>query len=468
MTWLQRRITQAKHRLWVNRWFHTASRSITAAACVYAVVILSQRLFELPLPLTWTGLALGGIALLASLVWAGVTREGDVCAAARLDEAAGLRERLSSGWYCRQSGDPFAQAVVTDAERTSSSLSTGRHIRLRMPKAGLLAGASVVLAAMMFLIEPGLLRGDKAKEAAAADAIVTQTKLAVRRKLDAVARMTEANPALNDLDSDVKDLDTKVLDSLRGSEGIRHEAVKKIDRLSDAVRDKRKDSKYDGVRTVRKMMRGLKTSATSQAPTQKLARALRRGDLNAARKEMQAIKEMLATLKFDEDQELVASMTKQLDTLAKQLDKLAKNDKLADKLVRAGLEPDKARRMLEHLKKNDLTQLRKSLEDRGLTEKQVNALIQQVSQHQQARGPARKLAQGMKSAASAAAAGKAADAVAGLSMAEGQLSELEMLEQEMNGLDGALAELQNARNDLDKPCPVCHGTGMRGGHPCPG
>jgi hypothetical protein len=77
-----------------------------------------------------------------------------------------------------------------------------------------------------------------------------------------------------------------------------------------------------------------------------------------------------------------------------------------------------------------------------------------------------KMAQAMGQGAKAAGAGKAGEAAAGLSAAADQLSELEQLEQEMNQLDAALAELQNAQENLDNPCTQCNGTGMNGGKRC--
>src|SRR3989304_5122435 len=90
------------------------------------------------------GLAGGGIAS------AGADRSAR--AAAKWDEAAGLRERLSSGRYCVGVDDPFAQAVVADAERISGSLSVRSHIRLRSPRPLGFAIIALVLACMSFLV----------------------------------------------------------------------------------------------------------------------------------------------------------------------------------------------------------------------------------------------------------------------------------------------------------------------------
>ena len=65
----------------------------------------------------------------------------------------------------------------------------------------------------------------------------------------------------------------------------------------------------------------------------------------------------------------------------------------------------------------------------------------------------------MKKASNGANAGQMGAAVAGLSMAGDQLSELEQLEQEMNQLDAAMADLQASASQISNPCSKCKGGG---------
>jgi hypothetical protein len=83
----------------------------------------------------------------------------------------------------------------------------------------------------------------------------------------------------------------------------------------------------------------------------------------------------------------------------------------------------------------------------------------QLQQRQQARGIAKNLSQSFKQGAKCNNPDQMGDAVTGLSMAGDQLSELERLEQEMNQLDSALADLQNSRQGVDRPCKACNGRG---------
>jgi len=459
MMQLERQIKVTQRRLWLNRWMGDVCRTTAAAALLYASMVLVQRLFDLPLPLFALGVAMAAAALIVSVVLTFARRETEAFAAVALDRAAGLRERISSGRHCLGSDDPFARAVVADAERVSSALSPRRHIRLVVPRPLSFSLLSVTVAALMFLLSPGLLKSTAAKESDAREQLIEETSVAVKRKLDEVRRLTETTPVLQNLQEGLNDLDKQAGGALRRPSDVRHEAVKKIDALADAVKKKRDQADYDAARAARKMMRSLKSPDAADAPTQKLVKSLQQGDVKTALEEVKALKEVLATLKSDEDKELVKKMSAQLDDLAKQLEKLAKPERLAEKLAEAGLKQEDVDRLLEQLKKKDLEQLKQELAEKGLSEQQIQKLAEQLQQQQKAGSIAEQLAQGMKQAAKGAGSGQMGEAVAGLSMAEGQLSDLELLEQEMNQLDAALAQIEEARSDLGRPCSACQGAG---------
>jgi hypothetical protein len=304
----------------------------------------------------------------------------------------------------------------------------------------------------MFLISPGLLAPSEAVEAKEQAAQLKETAVVVKRKMDAVRRMAEATPALQDLTDRLDGRDLAPAEKLRKPADLRHQAMKKIDRLADAVKQKRGDAKYDAAREMRKMMRGLKVPKSADTAAAKLSKALAKGDFKTAKEEINALREQLATLKSEQDKELAAKMSRQLTNLAKQLEQLANEEKLAKKLEEAGVKKEDAERLLESLKKEDLDQLQKELEKQGLAPKQAQKMADQMKRQQQAGGMAQQLAQALGQGAQAGQ-GQSGNAVAGLSAAADQLSELEALQQEMNQLDAALAELQNARNDLGQSGP---------------
>lgn len=466
MTILEEKIRAAQRRLWLNLFLHTVTISIAVAGGVFAVVTAVQRLFDLPIPLLPVAVAFLAVTFVFGVVWTVSFRAAPEVAAARLDEAAGLRERISSGRFCLHATDPFAAAVVADAERISASVTPRQHLRLVAPPALGWAAMSIVLAAAMFLISPGLLKSPDAMAKEEQRTEVQQAKLAVKQQMDKVRKLTEATPLLQDLQDKLGAAEQVPAGQLHRPGDVRHEALKKIDALADAVKEKRSSQDYDAARDVQRKLRGLKSPQSEDAPTQKLTDSLMKGDFKAAKEEIEKIQEQLATLKSEEDKAFAAKMSKQLEELAKQIEKLSKNEQLAKKLEQMGVKKEDLERILENLKKEDLEQLKKQLEEKGVGQREIEQIAKQLQQQQNAKGMMNKLAQGMQQGAKSAGAGQAAEAAAGLSAAAEQLSELEQLEQEMNQLDAAMAGLQNAQEDLENPCSQCNGTGLKNGQRC--
>jgi len=453
MTQLDKHVQTAYRRLWINRWFHIAATTVAAAFLVFATVVLIQRLFDLAIPVWKIGSGLLGAAAIFSFLWGHVTRPTVEFAAAEIDRAAGLSERLSSGLYCRSSDDPFARAVVEDADRVARSIRVQQHIRLSAPRSLSWALGSLFLASAMFLITPGLLKSDKAIAEDRGSAEIQEVQVAIKKQLEPLAKFAEITPEVEDFSDDLETLEQDAGGTLHRADDIRHEAIKKIDRLEDALKKKRDGETYKAVPELKKMLRRLRIPNPNDSMTDKITRSLAKGDFKTAKEEIEKLKEQLATLKSDDDKKFAEKMGKQLEQLAKKLEQVAKEDKLEQKLEQAGIKKEDAKRMLEKLSKKDLDQLQKQLEKSGMSQKQIEKVKKQIQQRQAARTMAQKMAQGMKQAAKGARSGMTGQSMAGLKMAGDQLSDLEKLEQEMNELESAMAGLQEAKNNIDKPCP---------------
>lgn len=448
MTTWEQRVVVARTRLTIDRWIARTTFGLAIAAGLFATVVAVDRLFGFALPVRWIGLALLGALLLAATVATLVRRISRDEAAVRLDEAAGLRERLSTAGYCTSSSEPFEQAVVADAEQTARSITVARHIRFTVPRSLGAAASTCVLAALMFLISPGWLRRSGA-EARSASGEVQQTRAVVQQRMDKVRQMVENTPALQDLKDNLKGKDDSPAAQLERPEFIRHEAIKKIDQLADAIKQKRDDDKYDAANDLRKLLRPLQPPKEPSGPTEQLAKSLAKGDLKTAQEEIKKLQEQLATLKSEEDKEMVKKIGSQLEELAKQIEKLAENKQLQAQLEQAGIKPEDAQRMLENLKKDDLEQLKKQLEEKGFSQQQMQKLANQLQQQQQASSLAKKLAEALNQAGQCKNGQQTAESQSGLSNAGQQLSQMEQLEQEGAQLDAAASELQNAREGMD-------------------
>lgn len=465
MSHLERQVRATQRRLWLDRWLSAITWCLGATGAAFAILVLVQRLWDHPWPIWPIGAGMLFAAVFTSIIWTVVCRESAEVAAAKLDAAAGLRERISSGRYCASAEDPFAQAVVADAERIATSISPRQHIKLTVPRPLGATMCTLVIAALMFLIRPGLLKKDQT--AVATPVQVEATKVAIKKTMDQVKQMVETNPALEDLKDELGDKDKEPTPKLEKPEDLRHNSIKQIDNLADAIKQKREDEKYDAANELRKMLRPLESPKEPNAQTENLTKALSQGDFKAAKEELNQLKEQLATMKHEEDKQMVENLSKQLDDISKQIEKLAENKQLQQQLEQAGIKKEDVERMLENLKKEDLEQMKKQLEEKGMSQQQIQKLAEQMKKQQQAGSLAKKLSQQMQQASKCNNPSQMGEAMSGMSQAAEQLSQMEQLEQEAQQLDSAMAQLQDQKDNLDqKPCSKCSGSGQKDGKPC--
>jgi hypothetical protein len=101
---------------------------------------------------------LGGLAvsLLGAFIYSMVRRPTVYGAALRIDEVLGLKEKYSTALYARLQNDPFAQASVLDAERSSEDVSLYKRFPLAFPKQWLATAAIFVAAMLVALLMPPL------------------------------------------------------------------------------------------------------------------------------------------------------------------------------------------------------------------------------------------------------------------------------------------------------------------------
>ena len=445
----------------MNRWFGLLCLAVTVAAGAFAAIVLLDRLYgwDWPLGVLCMGLAIA--AFITSLIWATATRVEHGQAAAVLDEAAGLRERLSSGLHCMDGKDPFERAVLACAEETSANLAVRQHIRFTMPHQIGSASMAVVIAVAMLLLPSGMLAGDEGGR----DENAVQVKRAavvVKKRTERIKRRARTNTALRELAEDLDKLPDGEFDK---PADVRHDALKKLDRMRDILKQQRGSEKFEHAKEFKKMLRSLKPSSRLDTPANRLAKALAKGDFKAARALAEEMRKQLAGVN-PKDVHKLQAMQKQLEQLAKKLEALANDDKTIKQLLQAGLKKEDIERMLKNLTAEDIEQLKEKLEKLGLSQEAIQKLTKSLQKRMGANQMARRLAQALDQAAQAVAAGSPSGAASGMEGAGGQLSELEMLEQEMNEIDSMMADLQSAKNDLGNPCSVCNGTGMARGGLC--
>lgn len=459
MTHLHRQARIARRRLWINHWLTTLGWCLTGALVVLAVALAVSRGAELLLPMNIVLGTLGGAVLIVSLVWASMRCEEEQEAAAVLDKAAGLKERVSSGLYCESMNDPYAQAVVADAEKLSSAVTARQFIPVRAPRSGGWAVGSAAVAALTLLLPMGWLSGEDDAPQGLDNQQVQQTNVVVKRQIDTVTKTIRDSETLKDLEQQLQEMEKPSAPEMQRPDQIRNEALKKLDRFADMLRERKEKNLLES-NEMRKKLRRLKSDDSDNSLVNKLTKAMANGDFKEAKEHVEQLQEKLAKLNKEDDSEYIRQLEKQLKDLAKQLEEAAKSDKLAQKLQQAGIDKEQAERMLERLSKKDKEEIKKALEQAGMSQQQMKKMMEEMKKSQQASSQCKKMSQSAQQAASAAGQGQMGQSMQNMQAMQDALSDMESLEQELSEIESAMSDVQNSKDNLSNPCGQCNGSGQ--------
>lgn len=486
MNAFERQVKQAQHRLWVNRWLRLWGWALLMTAALWTLAWIVDRLFfpgMLPVARS------AGAGLVASLVvslgWLVFTREPPITAAAALDEAAGLRERVSTSLQIQPNPtEPFAKAVVADAQRAMAGLSARRFIPIRWAGSLSLSSAMILVAlASTLLPEFDLLSRNQAKadEARRLDHL-EKVRSVVAKPVSVMRQIAEKYP-------DIKLDDQNRLDDPLGpdrpldADVLRRQAVKKLDRLQDALRERANSDRLAALKETKKRLERLGEPSDPKNELGRLMGALSSGDFKEAQQAAKKLQENLAKRVRDGslDPETAKRLQQQLEGLAQKLQQAARDEKSQRELQNAGLSEAEAKRILEALSKKDPKQLKKlaeqlakRLKDQGVSQKQIQEMLKKIQQRRQGAKQCKKLGDKMAGAARQLERGDTQAAQGELGEAGEMLSEMEQLEQALSELDAEMSQLDDLRDDLSQgdqeggKCKQCKGTGFRrDGAPCP-
>ncbi|MHC4444755.1 MAG: hypothetical protein ACYTF1_17605 [Planctomycetota bacterium] len=464
MTVLEKPAQKAQRRLWFNRWLVAMGWTLTIAAGLFIVAVIIERVFIAaddsgPI-LAIIAAALAGAALIAAIIYTIINRENLNQAAAQLDLAAGLKERISTGLHCQSAGDPFSRAVVTDAQNASRAISVPKHLPIRVPNSAGYAGATFVIALLIFWLFPSLdlagkqsQRQQELERSQRVSRTVAQVKPVIEQQIKKISRK---NPLLKKELEDMKPLEEA---QFQKPIDVQREAKKQIAKINEKLKNRKNSTELGQINEFKKLMRRLADKQQSPTPVGDLSNALAKGDFKSASKAIEAIKlELSKKPKTPEEKQRQDELKKQLDALSKKINMLAnENKKMRDQLAKSGLSEKQIKQLMEKLKNNDLEAVKKMLADNKMSPKQINKMMQQMKSCQGACSGAQMMAQSL---AQAGAMGQMSQAgMEGLNSAGEQLSQLEAMQMELNQLNADLAELTSLYNKIGNPCGNCGGKG---------
>lgn len=482
MSTLDKQVRLAQRRLWFNRWLTGLGWMLLIAAGAWTGAVLTARLIAADWPLIRFAELAAGAALLCSIAWMSITAESRQRAAVAVDEAAGLRERVSSSLYCAQSDDPFARAVVEDAQRTMAGVSARKLIPIRWSRSLNFAFMSLILAAGFFWLFPtydllGRAEAKQIEQKKREDVRVAQAELA--KPVTALKEIVDKHADLKS-SADLASLEKMTRDEKLeiAPDEMRREALKKIDRLSDQLRDKANSDRYASLDAMKKMLSQMGSEpADPKSVVGQLTQSLQSGDFAGAQEAVKKMQEQLAKRERNpETAEQTKQVQQQLENLAKKLEQM-EDKQTAQKLKESGVSEQDVKRVLDALAKKDskqleqlAKQLQQQLQKQGVNQQQIKKMMDQLKKNQQAAQQCNKMGKNMSQAAKAMKQGNGQQAQQSLQKAQEQLSEMEKMSQEMSELETQMSQMDEMKDELGKPdrgdCEMCKGTGQCNGQPC--
>lgn len=386
------------------------------------------------------------IALIASLI----RKPNEDQVARTIDERAGLRESISTALCVDENQDSWSKAIVGDASDRARRVIIKDTLPIETPKRSYLP----VLAALALLAiwwvpgtdVMGLLA--KKEQQQSNQAQIEEVKAEVNNTKDLIEEIkAKTGVEMEAYGEDTAPQLTPESTELVDPEEIARSAIKELTSLSDKLEAQRNSEEGAAFDAIKDMTRQL--SAPKDGPMTEMARAMAKGDFAEAKKQLEEMAEAVQNGEMSQEQKQQAS--EQLEAMKQQLEQMAENrQSLEEQLKAAGLSEQQAKQLA-----TDPEALKKALQEAGASEEQAQQLSQAAQSQQKASDAASSMAQSMGQMAAGMQQNNPDQMSQGLDSMSGQLSNMEMMQQEMNSLDQAMGQCQGQLAKLGE----CSGNG---------
>jgi tetratricopeptide (TPR) repeat protein len=437
---LQHIANRAKLRMRIGATLHHTVRwliCLTGIAFILTVVDRSGEVSFLPLNPIWIALGVvGGLVVIRQWTQQPVS---SIEAAAEVDHKMQLRDRISSAIACDQEDNPFCDALIEDAmqvaEKEDVYDSLPRHFPVELPRESSWVVAIALSTLMITWLPQWGLWSDRGPDVQQASILPTIEN--IEASIDSVLEQLSNEDSISEsLQDELEEL--AAVTSIEGQdpESLRREALRKMTDLQKKLDELMQDENALTFEEVSKRLQSL--ALPREAQTLPLVAALKNGDFDKAKKELETLQEQMESSELSEEER--EELAKALEALAKQLEQLASaNDSLSSALSAAGLNgalasnPEAAKKAIENASE--------------LSEEQKKKLLELLEAQQTASKMCEKMAEGCKKCAQ----GDGAQAMA---------SELEKME----AMQMFLTDAEIAKMACQSACKgMCPGEGLTGG-----
>jgi hypothetical protein len=434
---LEKPVARVFRRLRFQRFVSAGVWSLTGALVVVAIVLAAFKLLDRPLPCAdWVPFAIAaGVGCVVAALVAALSGPSRLDAAVAVDRAYQLNERISSALTLPVDLRETAagRALVADAVRKLERIDVTSAFGLKLPRRAWVVTVPAALAVAILFVPSWASKTVQARTTAKLDpkAVAKKTdalvkKIASQRQAIDKNKYPEAEKLLAEIQKKSEDLG-------KAPPSQKDKLMVEMNKLSDALKDRQKQ--LGSPEQISKQLQQLKEMGES-GPADELAKELARGDFKKAAEQIKALQEKLKSDKLTPNEK--KALKEQLGEMAKKLNDLAN---------------------MEERKK----QLDQALKNGGLNKEQHAREMEKLKQQARSLKQLEQLAGKLGEAHKALERGEGKKAAEALGMTEQQLSEMAKQLEEMEALDGAMAEVMDAKNGLNMDAMNQLGESMGGG-----
>jgi hypothetical protein len=407
MSLIDQRVAAARRRLWINRYLQYQGTCLLWGGLTWLLAIVVRKMLIHTLRLDYAAAVVLCLSVVAALIWLLRRAEDPITAAVALDQAGSAKERLSTALYLRQSTDPFSKAAVADAERTAATLQVRRLLPVRYPRQANAALAGWGAALLLVLFLPTLDLTGRAQATQKQKEDLKKQQEIVAKQVEKVQKVREeirkaAKPDA-EMDKKLTEFEQKMASLSTQPDKMGVQAVKQMTSLQEEVRKQQQALQQQAEAMQVSLSKLALANLDSKSQVSQFSKALASGDFKESRNALQQMQKQIQDAAKDPAK--AAELAKQLDELARQLKDQSLSQDLAKQLKAAGLTKEQMDKLakaakdgkpLTEAQKQDLQQ---AMKNQGLSDAQVQQMMQKLDNALKASQMANKLGQSMADAA---------------------------------------------------------------------
>lgn len=388
-------IARTRRRIYFDSWLRTLGWLALVWVGLAAGVLLAERLLSLavPVPQVWVFGVLGGVLFLMAPMIALSRQPNEAASAAMMDDRLGLKDSLGTALYAETlKDDPFARQVLEDADKLASKTRVDDAFKIGLGAGwGYALPAGAVWALMFVFVPSGLDFFGVNQQREEQQQQQAQTEEVQRQILEANALLKEVETNESELTEADPDEVFKELASLSKRDltnpDFRKETISKLATVQEKLAAA-EQAKQQQIKTAKSQMS--KLDPGTRGPADRFADALRRGDFEAAQKELQRLTEGFDSMPPGEKEALkqqLENMSDQLEDMAEQQEKAKEEaeNQIQQQLQNAGLSQQQINQLQSQGYNQQAVQqaVQQSLQNQGMNQQQAQQQAQQTAQNVQ-------------------------------------------------------------------------------------